>query len=189
VRAITELLSEYPRVELNLEGNPFHGLVEHVEASRPAQATLVPDDSAQATSDHGWDLRADGERLRPVIHQLKSLGCRVSLFMDPVPENMSLARGLGADRIELYTESYARQFALGSAAAVTAQFRDSALAAQRAGLGVNAGHDLSLDNLGAFLKDVPGVLEVSIGHALVADALEYGLAGAVSRYLARCVTP
>lgn len=186
VRDIAALLTEYPHAELNLEGNPFHGLVEHVEAQRPAQCTLVPDEAAQATSDHGWDLRADGERLRPVIAHLKSLGCRVSLFMDPVPENMALARDLSADRIELYTESYARQFALGSAAAVTVQFREAALAAQRVGLGVNAGHDLNLANLGPFLKSVPGVLEVSIGHALIADALEYGLAGTVGQYLAIC---
>jgi pyridoxine 5-phosphate synthase len=188
VRAIAELLSDYPRAELNLEGNPFHGLVEHASAVRPAQCTLVPDDSAQATSDHGWDLRTDGARLRPIVEHLKSLGCRVSLFMDPVPENMSLARDLSADRVELYTESYAREYALGSAATVAAEFRASALAAQRAGLGINAGHDLNLENLGPFLSSVPGVLEVSIGHALIADALEYGLADTVSQYLTRCVT-
>jgi pyridoxine 5-phosphate synthase len=174
------------RPELNLEGNPFHNLLQLAEKHHPTQCTLVPDETSQATSDHGWDLARDGERLRPVIARMKELGCRVSLFMDPVPDAMAIAKGLGADRVELYTESFASAFARGSAATVLPAFRDSAVAARSAGLGVNAGHDLSLDNLGPFLDVVPGVLEVSIGHALVADALEYGLAETVRRYLAVC---
>jgi len=176
----------YRGVELNLEGNPFHGLLEHAEKHRPAQCTLVPDEETQATSDHGWDLARDGARLRPVVAGMRALGCRVSLFMDPVPGAMAAAKDVGADRVELYTESFASAFARGDAGSALSAFRDSALAAGRAGLGVNAGHDLSLDNLGAFLDAVPGVLEVSIGHALIADALELGLAETVRRYLTIC---
>jgi pyridoxine 5-phosphate synthase len=176
----------YRRAELNLEGNPFHGLLEHAEKHRPTQCTLVPDEESQATSDHGWDLARDGARLRPVVARMRALGCRVSLFMDPVPGAMAAAKDLGADRVELYTESFASAFARDAAGAVLPAFRDSALAAARAGLGVNAGHDLNLDNLGPFLDAVPGVLEVSIGHALVADALELGLAQTVRRYLSIC---
>lgn len=186
VKDVAALLTEYSSVELNLEGNPFHGLLEHAEQWRPTQCTLVPDDEAQATSDHGWDLAIDGERLRPIIARMKALGCRVSLFMDPVPEHMAAARALGADRVELYTESYAVAHAQGPYAALVSQFREAALAAHSAGLGVNAGHDLNLENLAPFLAEVPHVLEVSIGHALIADALEYGLVGAVARYVAIC---
>lgn len=180
------LATAYRGVELNLEGNPLHGLLEHVERHRPAQCTLVPDEESQATSDHGWDLSRDGARLRPIVARMRALGCRVSLFMDPVPHAMSAAKDVGADRVELYTESFASAFARGEAGSVLPAFRDAALTAGRAGLGVNAGHDLNLENLGAFLDAVPGVLEVSIGHALVADALELGLAETVRRYLAIC---
>jgi pyridoxine 5-phosphate synthase len=173
-------------IELNLEGNPFEGLVEHVLRVRPAQCTLVPDTSSQSTSDHGWNLAADGARLAPVIARLKESGCRVSLFMDAVPAEVARARDVGADRVELYTEPYAAAFARGAHAELLGAFRDSALGAAQAGLGVNAGHDLNLQNLRAFLAGVPGVLEVSIGHALVADALELGLAETVRRYLAAC---
>jgi pyridoxine 5-phosphate synthase len=184
VTDIAEVLKAYPAVELNIEGNPFQGLVEHAERVRPAQCTLVPDDVAQSTSDHGWDLSKDGERLKPVVARLRALGCRVSLFMDAVPSAIARAKDVGADRVELYTEPYAAAFARGAHAEVVPAFRDSALAATAAGLGVNAGHDLNLDNLAPFLAAVPGVLEVSIGHALVADALELGMAETVRRYLA-----
>jgi pyridoxine 5-phosphate synthase len=186
VSEIAALLTGYPNAELNIEGNPFHGLVELCDEHRPAQCTLVPDDETQSTSDHGWNLAADGEKLRPIVAHLRSIGCRVSLFMDPEPTTIAAAREVGADRVELYTESFASAFARGEHAKIIAAFRDSAMAAARAGLGVNAGHDLSLDNLRAFLDDVPGVLEVSIGHALIADALELGLAEAVKRYRAIC---
>jgi pyridoxine 5-phosphate synthase len=179
---VAVLLAAHPGVELNIEGNPFQGLVEHAERVRPAQCTLVPDDVAQSTSDHGWDLAKDEARLRPVVARLRSLGCRVSLFMDAVPGAIARAKDAGADRVELYTEPYAAAFARGEHAAVLPAFRDSALAAAAAGLGVNAGHDLNLENLGPFLAAVPGVLEVSIGHALVADALELGMAETVRRY-------
>jgi pyridoxine 5-phosphate synthase len=184
VTDLARLVADYEGIELNIEGNPFDGLVEHAERVRPTQCTLVPDSAEQSTSDHGWDLAADAGRLAPVVAKLKACGCRVSLFMDAVPANMARARDVGADRVELYTEPYAAAFARGAHAEVIWAFSESAAAATSAGLGVNAGHDLNLENLGAFLKGVPGVLEVSIGHALIADALELGLGETVRRYLA-----
>jgi pyridoxine 5-phosphate synthase len=175
--------NKWPDAEFNIEGNPFQGLLEYVRAVRPQQCTLVPDESAQFTSDHGWDLPKDSLRLVPVVNELKSLGVRVSLFMDPIPEAMSHVRTLGADRVELYTEPYAKAYGTASQAAVTKQYTDTAKAAQAAGLGVNAGHDLNLENLAYFVQNVPHVAEVSIGHALVADALEFGLAETVKKYL------
>ncbi len=181
-------------VELNIEGNPFAparasdregvtdypGFMALVEAVRPAQATLVPDGDAQLTSDHGFDLTRDAERLEPIIAQLKDWGCRVSLFMDPTPESMATAAAIGADRIELYTESYARAHERGDHEAVLQAFQQSASAAIAAGLGVNAGHDLNLDNLPDFR--LPELLEVSIGHAFTIDALRYGVTESIHRY-------
>lgn len=183
VRELADVLKEWPQTEFNIEGNPFHGLLEFVREVRPAQCTLVPDETGAFTSDHGWDLARDADRLQPVIAEAKALGARVSLFMDPIPEAVALARGIGADRVELYTEPYAKAFGTPDEAAMLARYADTARAAQRAGLGVNAGHDLNCDNLPAFLSTVPGVLEVSIGHALIADALEFGLNETVKRYL------
>jgi pyridoxine 5-phosphate synthase len=170
-------------VEFNIEGNPFQQMLELVRAVRPDQCTLVPDDPDAATSDHGWDLGRDGTRLRPVIAELKALGVRVSLFMDAVDRAMATARAIGADRVELYTEPYARAFGNIEQAPVLARYVAAAKAAQREGLGVNAGHDLNRDNLPLFLRTVPGVLEVSIGHALIADALEFGMKQTVALYL------
>jgi pyridoxine 5-phosphate synthase len=184
VDEVAAVLTGYPGVELNIEGNPFEGLVEHCERVHPAQATLVPDTTQQATSDHGWNLEADGERLVPVVARLRAIGCRVSLFMDAVPGAIAGAKTVGADRVELYTEPYAAEFARRADSTDFAAFRASALAATAAGLGINAGHDLNLANLGSFLANVPAVLEVSIGHALIADALELGLAETVRRYVA-----
>ncbi len=184
VLELSELLRLYPGVEFNIEGNPFHQLLPLAHQVRPQQCTLVPDEEDAFTSDHGWNLESDAARLAPVIAELKGIGVRVSLFMDPVPEAMARARELGADRIELYTESYARAFGGPNEAAELARFASAAEAAQAAGLGVNAGHDLNRENLPAFLAAVPGVLEVSIGHALTADALELGLAATVKAYLA-----
>ena len=184
VRELARLLAERPGAEFNIEGNPFHGLLEFVRDVRPAQCTLVPDETGAFTSDHGWDLARDGAKLAPVIVELKALGVRVSLFMDPVPDAMGAASALGADRVELYTEPYARAFGGAEQDAVLRRYVDAARAAQRSSLGVNAGHDLNLDNLAPFLKAVPGVLEVSIGHALIADALEFGLGETVRKYLA-----
>jgi pyridoxine 5-phosphate synthase len=182
VTDLAKLLKRYPNAEFNIEGNPFHEYMHFIESVRPTQCTLVPDTPEAATSDHGWDLHADGQRLGPIIQQLKALNCRVSLFMDPDPQMIERAARLGVDRIELYTEPYAAAFARGDKTAV----EPYALAARRAtelGLGVNAGHDLNLKNLPPFLQQVPGVLEVSIGHALIADALEFGMTAAVKMYL------
>jgi pyridoxine 5-phosphate synthase len=184
VADLQRLLGGWPLAEFNIEGNPFHNLMDFVRAARPHQCTFVPDAESQSTSDHGWDLAADGERLRPLIAEAKALGVRVSLFMDPVPGAMVAAKGIGADRVELYTESYARAFGTAAAGASLLVYSQSAQAAQAAGLGVNAGHDLNRDNLTEFLLQVPQVREVSIGHALVSDALELGYAAAVKAYLA-----
>jgi pyridoxine 5-phosphate synthase len=184
VDALVALLARWPAVEFNIEGNPFHQLMDYVRSARPAQCTFVPDDTGAFTSDHGWDLARDGATLRPLIEEAHALGVRVSLFMDPAPEAMAQAASLGADRIELYTEPYARAFGTPQQATELDRYRRAAEAALVAGLGVNAGHDLNRDNLPPFLAAVPGVEEVSIGHALIADALEFGLAETVRRYQA-----
>ena len=177
-------------VEFNLEGNPFAppregyaGFLALCEMARPAQATLVPDADAQLTSDHGFDFARDAGALAPLVARLKALGCRVSLFADAGCD-IAAAAATGTDRIELYTGPWAEAHAAGRGDAVLPAFATTARAAQGAGLGVNAGHDLSQANLGAFLAAVPGVDEVSIGHALIGEALYDGLATTVSRYLA-----
>lgn len=186
VNAIAWLLKSYPEIEFNIEGNPFEGrFLEYCIATRPAQCTLVPDTLSQSTSDHGWSLPNDLERLRPVVQTLKSAGCRVSLFMDPIPEAMPFVADLGADRVELYTEPYAASYARQEPNSAS-KYREAAQAANALGLGINAGHDLNLDNLGHFLEQVPNVLEVSIGHALIADALEFGLHETIRKYLSLC---
>jgi len=184
VRELAALLKSRPAAEFNIEGNPFEGLVAIAREVMPQQCTLVPDEPGAVTSDHGWDIDRDGARLRPLVAELKAAGIRVSLFMDPVPAAMAAVRKLGADRIELYTEPYARAFGSAGERAEVEKYAAAARAAQQAGLGINAGHDLNQQNLPRFLTGVPGVLEVSIGHALVADALEAGLAATVRGYLA-----
>ena len=184
VYELAELLRQWPDAEFNIEGNPFEPpLLELADAVRPRQCTLVPDDPAAFTSDHGWDLQRHGERLRPVIAGLHAQGIRVSLFMDPLPDAMAAAAAIGADRIELYTEPYARAFGTADEGATVARYAAAASSAQASGLEVNAGHDLNQDNLPLFLSAVPGVAEVSIGHALIADALESGLAATIESYL------
>ena len=180
---VYELKEVIAGVEYNIEGNPFPEFMDMVRDARPDQCTLVPDEPHQRTSDHGWDLQRDGERLKPIVAELKALGIRVSLFMDPEPKNMVLAKALDADRVELYTESYASAFANGDVGRVFRQYADAARAARDVGLGVNAGHDLNLDNLGEFVT-IPNILEVSIGHALIADAVFLGLENTVKAYLA-----
>lgn len=182
VYELAELLRDAPNVEFNIEGNPFPKFMEIVRAVKPTQCTLVPDSPEAFTSDHGWNVREDDSRLKPVIEELKGLGIRVSLFMDADSPDIELAKELGADRIELYTEPYAAAFGSDEAETVFEQFRRAALKAHSVGLGVNAGHDLNLDNLGKFCS-IPNVLEVSIGHALISDALELGLTDAVGAYL------
>lgn len=186
VRELAELLKDSPHAEFNIEGNPFHNLMDFVRELRPQQCTFVPDSADQSTSDHGWKLPADRARLVPVIAEARALGVRVSLFMDPVAEAMQLACEAGADRVELYTETYARAYETAERAAVLGKFTEAAKAALASGLGINAGHDLNRRNLTDFLRAVPGVEEVSIGHALIADALELGLAEAVREYQ-RCI--
>jgi pyridoxine 5-phosphate synthase len=184
VRELAALMKSWPGAEFNIEGNPFHNLMDFVRAVRPHQCTFVPDSEGQFTSDHGWDLQRDGERVKPLIAEAKSLGVRVSLFMDADARNIPLARAVGADRVELYTEPYAAAWGTVNHVPQLRRFADAAQAAHAAGLGVNAGHDLNRDNLPDFLGSVRGVLEVSIGHALVADALEMGYAATVRAYLA-----
>jgi pyridoxine 5-phosphate synthase len=171
------------QAEFNIEGNPFHGFLDIVRGARPDQCTLVPDELAAATSDHGWDLKRDAERLRPIVAELRAMGIRVSLFMDADAQAMAAAKAVGADRVELYTEPYARAFGTSAQDEVLRRYRAAAEAAAICGLGINAGHDLNRENLPVFLRGVPGVLEVSIGHALVADSIEFGIARTVELYL------
>jgi pyridoxine 5-phosphate synthase len=186
---LAELMRDWPGREFNIEGNPFHNLMDVAQTvcrlgGRVDQLTFVPDSEGQFTSDHGWSFPADADRLRPLIAQAQALGARVSLFMDADASAMAAARAVGADRVELYTEPYAAAW---HGPERTAQLQRFALAAQAAidaGLGVNAGHDLNLDNLAAFAQAVPGLQEVSIGHALIADALERGYSATVAEYLA-----
>lgn len=183
VHEIAELLQSFPEAEYNIEGNPFHQYMEFARAVRPTQCTLVPDAPDVFTSNQGWPPQKNDAQLGEVIRELHDLGCRVSLFMDPVPEAMEWAAGIGADRVELYTEPYAAAFARGEWGAQVERYAITARRAVELGLGVNAGHDLNRDNLSPFLTAVPEVLEVSIGHALIADALEFGLHETVRLYL------
>ena len=191
VYELAELMQQWPQAEYNIEGNPFHNLMELLRdlvAQRlPVhQVTFVPDSVEQSTSDHGWQFPQDAERLAPLIKEARELGVRVSLFMDPQPEAMAAVRALRADRVELYTERFARAHLAGEGERVLPAFTATAHAALREGLGLNAGHDLNRDNLTEFLRAVPGVQEVSIGHALIADALELGYTETVRDYL-RCI--
>lgn len=184
VHELAELVRGHTHIEYNIEGNPFENLLDYVRKVRPHQCTLVPDDPAQFTSDHGWDLTRDGARLRPIIAEMKALGARVSLFMDADAGNMACVAEAGADCVELYTEPYAKAFSTPMQNAILDKFSAAAAAARKAGLIVNAGHDLNNQNLALFLTVVKPVAEVSIGHALIADAIEWGLAAAVRTYVA-----
>jgi pyridoxine 5-phosphate synthase len=185
------LMKAWPDREFNIEGNPFHNLMDCardvLDRGLPLhQLTFVPDSEGQFTSDHGWSFPADAQRLRPVVALAKSWGVRVSLFMDAEPQAMAEAKAIGADRVELYTEPYAAAWGTDQQEIQLARFATAAQAALAWGLAINAGHDLNRDNLGAFLRQVPGVSEVSIGHALIADALELGYDATVRDYL-RCM--
>jgi pyridoxine 5-phosphate synthase len=184
-------------VEFNIEGNPmtgpraserpgvsdYPGFMALVREIRPTQCTLVPDADGQLTSDHGFDLKRDGDRVAPLVQELQSLGIRTSLFMDPDPEQIRLAARTGTDRIELYTESYAHAFRHNAnLEEVFARFVRAAEVAAEEGLGLNAGHDLDLHNLPRFAAGIPGLLEVSIGHALTVDAIRVGLAATIAAY-------
>ena len=186
VRDIAALMKAWPDREFNIEGNPTQNLMRFIEQYRPHQCTFVPDSEGQFTSDHGWNLEQDSARLAPLIARAHEFGVRVSLFMDAEPQAMAAARALGADRVELYTEPYAAAWGTAQQEAQLLRFAAAAQAARDAGLGVNAGHDLNRDNLTAYIRRVPGVAEVSIGHALIADALELGYGATVRDYL-RCI--
>lgn len=185
------LRRDFPGAEFNIEGFPSEAFLALVEAARPDQVTFVPDDPAQATSDHGWDIAANHELLARSIDVMKALGIRVSLFIDPDPELPGAARSVGADRVELYTGPYAMSYGTAAGPDELNRLSQTAHAARALGagagatpLGVNAGHDLSLVNLPALQAAIPGIAEMSIGHALTADALLMGFAEAVRRYRA-----
>ncbi|HMS27426.1 MAG TPA: pyridoxine 5'-phosphate synthase [Burkholderiaceae bacterium] len=186
VADMSALMKDWPTKELNIEGNPLQNLMGFVRQYKPQQATFVPDSEGQFTSDHGWNLNQDSEKLRPLIDEAKALGVRVSLFMDAEASSMAWAKSVGADRVELYTEPYAAAWGTSQQAAQLQRFANAAQAAIDVGLQVNAGHDLNLENLTAFVQQVPGLQEVSIGHALIADALEMGYRETVTAYL-RCI--
>ena len=187
VLELASLLQAWPARELNIEGNPLHNLMdcvgELVARKLPVhQVTFVPDGQGQFTSDHGWNFPQDAQVLRPLIAQAHAWGLRVSLFMDADPQAMAAAKEVGADRVELYTEPYAAAWATPGQDAQLARFAQAARAAHAAGLGINAGHDLNLDNLRALARALPHLAEVSIGHALISDALERGYAATVHAY-------
>ncbi|MFC7525208.1 pyridoxine 5'-phosphate synthase [Parapedobacter sp. GCM10030251] len=170
--------------ELNIEGNSREEkFVRLVLDTQPAQVTLVPDEPGQITSNHGWDTIKHRDYLQDICALFKGEGIRVSIFVDPNPEMVAAAAETGTDRVELYTEGYAREFPQDPAQAI-AQYIEAAQVAQQAGIGLNAGHDLDLHNLPYFVQHIPGLLEVSIGHALIADALYLGLEDTIKRYLA-----
>jgi pyridoxine 5-phosphate synthase len=170
------------KTEFNIEGNPTEGRFQEVVlAVKPAQVTLVPDTLGALTSNAGWDTILLKKRLTELVHIYKSEGIRVSIFVDPVADMIEAAAETGTDRIELYTEAYAKNYSLSKEMAIS-PFIIAAQKAQEVGLGINAGHDLSLENLNYFYKNIPGLLEVSIGHALIADALYYGLENTIQMY-------
>lgn len=181
-RKDVELLRPLITTEFNIEGNPTPEFIKLVLKHKPDQVTLVPDDPEQLTSDHGWDTIKHLDFLKEVIGQFKEAGIRTSIFVDPDTEMVEGAKATGTDRIELYTESYAADFPNGKEEAIK-PFVEAAIVAKEIGLGLNAGHDLNLDNLYYFIKNIPWIDEVSIGHALVCDALYYGLDNTIQLYL------
>ncbi len=179
------LLRDFPEVEFNIEGYPSPQFLQLISDVRPHQCTLVPDADAQLTSDHGWDCVKHQAFLRETIAGIKALGVRTAVFLDPDPAQVDAAARTGARRIELYTEAYARNHGTAGASAEFERYRKTAEAARAAGLGLNAGHDLNLRNLGDFLR-IPGILEVSIGHALTVECIEQGIERVIAQYLALC---
>lgn len=177
------MLRPIVHTEFNIEGYPAKEFMDLVIKVRPEQVTLVPDAPGALTSSAGWDVKANAEFLADIVDQLKSAGIRSSVFIDPDPEQIKEAARVGADRIELYTKPYADSYPADPAASI-APYITASETAHRAGLGVNAGHDLNLDNLAYFARHIPYLNEVSIGHALVCDALYLGLAETIKRYKA-----
>lgn len=191
VRQLAQLVAPLDEVEFNIEGNPFAGacgdypgLIALVEETLPEQCTLVPDSDSQLTSDHGFDLKMQGEQLIPIIDKIKSMDVRVSLFMDPDLEQIKLAKKVGADRIELYTGPFAAAWGTDKLEEIFQQHLKAAELANSLGLGVNAGHDLNLENLDKFAS-IPNLLEVSIGHAFTVDSLRMGMIPALRAYQAQ----
>ncbi|MBK7559663.1 MAG: pyridoxine 5'-phosphate synthase [Chitinophagaceae bacterium] len=176
-------LKKVVTTEFNIEGNCTEAkFVDLVLANKPTQVTLVPDTLGQLTSNHGWNTIEHAAYLKDMIAVFKNAGIRVSIFVDPVVEMIEGAKAVGTDRVELYTESYAKQFAVGSSQLAIEPFVAAANKANELGLGINAGHDLDLQNLKYFAENIPGLLEVSIGHALICDAIYLGLENAVQLY-------
>jgi pyridoxine 5-phosphate synthase len=182
---LADLLKSFPQIEFNIEGYPSAAFLQLVEACQPAQCTLVPDAENQLTSDHGWDFTQNMDMLKPLIERLKNAGIRVAVFLDPDIRQVELAAQSGTDRIELYTEAYAKSFLEDKPDEVLNSYRKVAGRAQELGLGVNAGHDLNLQNLPDFLT-IPDILEVSIGHALIIECIDQGIEQVISRYLTIC---
>ncbi|MFT4861589.1 MAG: pyridoxine 5-phosphate synthase [Pseudohongiellaceae bacterium] len=185
VFALTDMLRSFPAVEFNIEGYPSNDFIELVLAVKPAQCTLVPDLPGQLTSDHGWDVAKNEVFLSTVLTRLKNANIRSSLFLDPSAAEVELVSHVGADRIELYTESFAESFSKPENEAVFNQFVEAAAKASALGIGLNAGHDLNLENLPKFLQ-LPNIIEVSIGHALIIESIELGIKTVIERYLAIC---
>ncbi len=178
---------EFPHCEFNVEGYPTTDFLKLVEKNRPDQVTLVPDDPSQATSDHGWDFKAHHNLLTPIVERLQSSGMRVSIFSDADPQQMPWARDTGCDRIELYTGPYGATYADTAAMELELErLGATADAAIELGLAVNAGHDLTVNNLPPLVARIPTLAEVSIGHGLTADAIEYGIRSSVQRFLEAC---
>ena len=183
VPVLSSLCAAHTDIEFNIEGNPEDDFMELVLAAKPEQCTLVPDDPNQLTSDHGWNLQGDTESLCEKIAILKAENIRVCLFMDPDPEQITRVAATGADRIELYTEAYARHYGSEKSNDTLEQYRLAAECAHQCKIGVNAGHDLNLQNLGTFLNVVPSVEEVSIGHAIIVESFDHGFEATLKKYL------
>jgi pyridoxine 5-phosphate synthase len=175
-------LKQVVKTEFNIEGYPDERYLKIISQVKPAQATLVPDPPQAITSNAGWDTVGNQSLLSDVVQEIKSYGVRVSIFVDPVPRMVEGARRVSADRVELYTEPYAREFLVDKEVAIK-PYQECAKVAHNAGLGINAGHDLSLENLNFFAQNIPHLDEVSIGHALICDALYYGLENTIQLYL------
>jgi len=183
VYELSEFLKLKGGVEFNIEGFPSREFLDLVLSVNPSQCTLVPDEPDQLTSDHGWQVKQYEELLKAVLDEIHDAGIRSSLFLDPVPSLVDEVAGVGANRIELYTEEYASSFGSAEQEQVLRSYADTAARASELGIGINAGHDLDLMNLGAFLQ-IPNILEVSIGHALIVECLEQGVAKVIKQYLA-----
>ena len=186
-RADTYGLKNVVKTEYNIEGYPSEDFIKMVLEIMPTQVTLVPDGPDVITSNAGWDCIQNKEYLSSIINRFKEAGIRVSVFLDPIPEQVDAAFACGTDRIELYTEAYASAYPHDKKEAIY-PYKVAAERAKELGLGLNAGHDLSLENLKYFVQEIPTMLEVSIGHALISDALYYGLSNAVQMYKNLCVS-